>query len=80
MFLAEDINYLNHLIAHQEVSLFKKVSKNSSDINPSNIWMIHMNNENDSSDITTLSEMFKETPLRLDSYVFGFYEIDKGNS
>ena len=39
-----------------------------------------MNNENDSSDITTFSEMFKETPLRLDSYVFGFYEIDKGNN
>ena len=80
MFLAEDINYLNYLIAHQEDPLFKKESKNSSDINPPNIWMIDMNNENDSSDIAKLSEMFKKTPLRLDSYVFGFLEIDKGKS
>ena len=39
-----------------------------------------MNNENDSSDITTLSKMFTKTPLRLDSYVFGFFETDKGNN
>ena len=66
------MNYLNHLIAYQKNPRLQKDGNH-----PSHIWLVYIN-EHDSIDAGKLSSIFKNTPLRLDSYVFAFFETDKG--
>ena len=76
MYLAENIDYLNNLISQQQSSNFQNVQNNDLDINPSHIWMVYLDS-NSTKNIATLSSVFKKTPLRLDSFVFGFFENDE---
>ena len=75
MFDDEDIGRLNVLRGKQNVieSLAPIENNNSSS---EDIWLIHV----PFADITYLESIFKRTPLRLDSYVFAFYEDNKGLS
>ena len=75
MYLAENIDYLNNLIAQQQSPNFQNVQNNDLGVNPSHIWMVYLDN-NSTKNIATLASVFKKTPLRLDSYVFGFFESD----
>ena len=76
LYLAENMDYLNNLITQQQSSSFQKIPNNDSDVNPSHIWMVYLDS-NSTKNNDKLASVFKKTPLRLDSYVFGFFEVDK---
>ena len=74
LFLDQDFKHLNSLIRHQINADGLEMIQNRG----SNNWLVQIPQEA-SANRTYIENIFRDTPLRIDSYVFGFLQEGIGN-